>query len=275
MKTVLQQFANETGMYGQQLTVGTGSLERLPSTLRFTVTRPTSTGYSNAQTDDYRGLSRHHFPWRPPLRLSVRARFSASEPHLQGTAGFGFWNDPFLMTEPRLPALPRAIWFFYASPASNMKLDWQVAGHGWKAATVDASRGPALLWLPLVPILVPLMNLTPVYRRLWPLIQRSLRIREARLRVDMTQWHTYILDWDVEQSTFGLLPDDNPPRRVILQAPSPRGPMGFVMWLDNQYLIVTPWGKLRWGFTESPGQQWMEVDGFKIEPLVRDAQSTD
>jgi hypothetical protein len=270
MKPVYEQFTRKMGNYGQPLTAGTGALLHSAPTLRFTVTGPRSTSYSNAQLDDYRGLSRRRFPWRPPLQLSVRARFSSSEPALQGTAGFGFWNDPFLMTEPRLPALPRAIWFFYASPPSNMKLDWQVAGHGWKAAVVDASRTPALLWLPLAPILVPLMNLTALYRRLWPSIQHTLRICEALLRVDMTQWHTYVLDWDVEQSTFSLLKDDNPRQEVILKAPSPRGPLGFVMWMDNQYLIVTPWGKLRWGLTESPGQQWMEVDWFKIEPLARD-----
>jgi hypothetical protein len=42
------------------------------------------------------------------------------------------------------------------------------------------------------------------------------------------------------------------------------------MWMDNQYLIVTPWGKLRWGLTESPGPQWMEIDWFRIEPQARD-----
>jgi len=270
MHTVHEQFKRETSHYGQPLMAGTGALEHSASTLRFTITSPCSTSYSNAQLDDYRGLSRRRFPWRPPLKLSVRARFSSSEPTLQGTAGFGFWNDPFLMTQPRLPALPRAIWFFYASPPSNMKLDWQVAGYGWKAAAVDASRPPVLLWLPLAPILVPLMNLTTVYHRLWPPIQRMLRISEARLRLDMTQWHTYILDWGVEQSTFSLHKDENPRQELILKAPSPRGPLGFVMWMDNQYLIVTPWGKLRWGLTESPGPQWMEIDWFRIEPQARD-----
>lgn len=272
MNAVYEHFANDFGHYGQRLTVGSGSLEREASNLRFVVAEASSNNYSNAQIDDYRGLSRRRFLWRPPLKLSVRARFSTSEPHLQGTAGFGFWNDPFLMTEPRFPALPRAAWFFYASPASNMKLDWQVDGHGWKAATLDASRAPAVLWLSLAPLLVPLMNLPPCYRLFWPLIQRTLHIREARVQADMTQWCTYVLNWGVKQSTFGLFADEDPRQQVILQAPSPRGPLGFVMWLDNQYLIVTPWGRLRWGFTDNPGQQWMQVDWFKIEPVERDAQ---
>jgi hypothetical protein len=267
MGLVFEQFTSGVSLYGQRLTLGTGSLEQRSSALRFVLSESSSTSYSDAQIDDYRGLSRRQFLWRPPLRLSVRARFSAREGDLQGTGGFGFWNDPFLLTEPRLPALPRASWFFYASPASNMKLDWQIEGHGWKAATLDASRSSALLWLPLAPVLVPLMNIAAIYRLIWPPIQRTLRIREAHLQADMTRWHTYMLEWGVEQSRFSLLEEDSPQRKLVLQAPSPRGPLGFVMWLDNQYLVATPWGRLHWGFSGHSGEQWMEVDWFKIEPL--------
>jgi hypothetical protein len=49
-------------------------------------------------------------------------------------------------------------------------------------------------------------------------------------------------------------------------APSPRGPLGFVMWLDNQYMVVTPWGRLGWGLLDEPGCQWMEVDWLAVEP---------
>lgn len=267
MEGIYESFAEGSGLYGQRLVTGAASLEAAASRLRFAVTDASSKRYSNAQVDDCRGVPRSRLLWRPPLRLTVRARFSASEAHLRGTAGFGFWNDPFLMTEPRLPALPRAIWFFYAGPASNMKLDRQVEGHGWKAATIDASRPSALAWLPAAPLLVPLMNLPGVCRALWPHIQRSLSIREARLGLDMSCWHTYTLQWAAEQSRFSVVSEIMSEPQLVLQAPSPRGPLGFVMWLDNQYLVVTPWGKLRWGLVQIPGRQWMEVDWFRIEPM--------
>lgn len=63
--------------------------------------------YGDAQLDDYHvdGVMR----WRPPVRMRLRARFSHSEAVLQGTAGFGFWNDPFGMTRgvKSVPWLPR------------------------------------------------------------------------------------------------------------------------------------------------------------------------
>ena len=87
-------------------TVGAGSLERVGPILRFLLADATAARYSDAQIDDYRGRPRRRFPWRPPVRMTVRARFSHPSGILRGTAGFGFWNDPFLMTGGRLPALP-------------------------------------------------------------------------------------------------------------------------------------------------------------------------
>jgi len=249
---------------------GKGALERpggmgaVPSTLCFVNANTTSRDYTNAQIDDYgqraQGLSRRRFPWRPPVRLRVRARFSHPEGELIGTAGFGFWNDPFMMTERRVPTLPRAIWFFYGSPPSDMKLDLKTPGHGWKAATIDALRPIALLLAPLALPSALLMNLRPLYRILWPPIQRALNVRETSLRASMTDWHTYAIDWGEVRATFSVDGET-----VLDGAPSPRGPLGFVMWLDNQYMIVKPWGRFGWGLLEAPGRQWLEVDRLVIE----------
>jgi hypothetical protein len=249
--------------------VGTGALEHTDSTLRFATTDATSRQYSDAQLDDYQGLPRRRFLWHPPLRLTVRARFShlagddVSEraAMLCGTAGFGFWNDPFMMTGARMPTLPRALWFFYGSPPSNMKLDLETPGYGWKAATMDALRPAALLLTPWAPLVVLLMNVRWLYRALWPRIQRVLKVREAAVHAEMTEWHTYAIEWGVERVCFCV--DGEP---VLDDAPPPRGPLGFVMWLDNQYMVVTPQGRMGWGLLDVPGRQWMEVDWVAIEP---------
>jgi len=192
--------------------------------------------------------------------MTVRARFSHPAGTLRGTAGFGFWNDPFLMTGARPPALPRAVWFFYASPPSEMKLDLETPGWGWKVATIDAQRPEAFPWALLAPGVVPLMNLRSVYRRLWPSVQRALRIREAWIPVEMTGWHTYVLVWGKREARFEV------DGEVILRdAPSPRGPLGFVMWMDNQYMVATPWGRIAWGLLDVPDCQWMEVEALEIE----------
>jgi hypothetical protein len=258
---VYQDFSSEIDPRWKRYLVGDGTLEPTGSTLRFVTTDATSRKYVDAQLDDYQGLPRRRFPWRPPLRLAVHARFSHAAGELRGTAGFGFWNDPFMMTGARVPTLPRAAWFFYGSPPSNMKLDLQTPGRGWKAATIDALRPAALLLAPLALPAVLLMNVRSFYRRLWSPIQRALNVAEAALAVDMTRWHTYVLEWGVERAWFSV--DGRP---LLEEAPSPRGPLGFVMWLDNQYMVATPQGRFGWGLLDAPGRQWMEVDSLAIEP---------
>lgn len=250
----------DPGLRWQRYVVGNGALEVTNDTLRFVNTDTSARRYTNAQIDDYRGRPRHQFPWQPPLKLTVRARFSHPAGELSGTAGFGFWNDPFLMSGARWPALPRAIWFFYASPPSNMKLDLNTPGYGWKAATIDAWRWSFLLLAPTAPLAIPLMNIRPLYRMLWPVAQRAIGVCEALVDVDMTTWHTYVIEWGTETALFSV--DDE---SVLRCATSPRGPLGFVMWLDNQYAVVTPWGRFGYGWLDAPGRQWMEVEQLVIE----------
>jgi hypothetical protein len=257
---VYEDFTTPLSKRWQRFIKGTGKLEPTGSTLRFAHVDASSEQYSNAQIDDYQGLPRRRFPWRPPLKLTVQARFSHSRGNgitgLKGTAGFGFWNDPFLMTGARSPSLPRAIWFFHASPPSDMKLDLEVPGYGWKAATI-------------APLATLAMNIPPLYRLLWPPIQRAINLREAVVEADMADWHTYDIEWGRERANFRV---DG--KMVLKDAPAPRGPLGFVMWLDNQYMVVTPWGRLGWGVLDAPGRQWMEIDWFTIEqPLYQHGRS--
>ncbi|MCS7260461.1 MAG: hypothetical protein NZ765_06730 [Anaerolineae bacterium] len=238
-------------------------MERRDATMLFCIRNTEAGYYSNAQVDDYRGLPRWRLRWRPPLRLTVQARFSHPAERLRGTAGFGFWNDPFMMTGARWPALPRVIWFFYASPPSNMQLALDVPGYGWKAATLDATRPRALALAPFAPVTVMALRLQHLYRRLWPAIQQALGIQESLLPVDMTDWHTYVLEWLPKYAHFyvdGAL--------VLGNAPSPRGPLGFVMWIDNQYMVVTPQGRLGWGLLQIDGEQWMEIRQLEIRAEI-------
>jgi hypothetical protein len=233
MTDVYQDFSAQLDPRWRRYLMGNGTLEPTGTSLRFVNADTSPRQYTDAQIDDYQSLPRRHFLWHPPLRLTVNARFSHpvgdGSSGLRGTAGFGFWNDPFLMTGIRRPTLPRAIWFFHASPPSDMKLDLDVPGYGWKAATIDATRPGALLMAPFAPAAVLLMNLRPIYRALWPFIQRAVNVQETLLDAEMSEWYTYSIEWGSKEARFSV---DG--RTVLEDAPSPRGPLGFVMWIDNQ-----------------------------------------
>jgi hypothetical protein len=260
-RSICEDFTPQPSGAWKRHVVGDATLEATGHTLLFINKRTSTHRYTDAQIDDYQGLPRGRFRWRPPLRMTVRARFSHGVGELSGTAGFGFWNDPFLMTGKRMPALPRVVWFFYASPPSNMKLDLETAGHGWKAATLDAKRLSFVLLAPTAPVAVPLMNIRPLYRRLWPVAQAALGVSEATVPAPMTDWHSYAIEWESRRLRFSVDGE-----LMLKSQSSPGGPLGFVMWLDNQYAVVTPWGRLGYGLLQSPGRQWMEVDTLSIEP---------
>lgn len=268
-------FAHGPGAHWHRWEIARGRIEQAAEGVRLATVDAQAGEYSNAQLDDYMGLPRRRFLWRPPLTLTVRARFShpgfspwsGEDPstvdpaaRLVGTAGFGFWNDPFQFTEKRPPAPPRALWFFYASPPSNMKLDLRAPGWGWKAATIDAGRLPFFLLLPTAPLAIPLMRLPAAYRRLWPIGQAAIGVAEAALDVDMAAWHTYAIRWEPQRVRFAV---DG--QEVLASSRSPRGPLGLVLWLDNQAMVVTPQGHFRHQVLARPGRQWLELAELTLQ----------
>jgi hypothetical protein len=216
--------------------------------------------YHNAQIDDYAGLRRRDFRWKPPVKMTVRAY--ASHDNLAGTAGFGFWNHPF-MPGGGMPRVPRAVWFFYASPPSNLALAKDVLGNGWKCATFDAQNPLFFSLFPFAPLGLFLMRIPLLYRKIWPTIgQRALKVSEHALDIDFTESHTYTLIWRQESVEFYV--DDN----QVHESPyAPSGPLGFVAWLDNQYAIVTPQGNFGFGFVGRIEPQQLVMEKIEIEEL--------
>ena len=252
-------FDGEPSSHWTRWLQGAGRLEAGDSTIRLVTQDARAGDYSDAQLDDYHGLPHLQWPWRPPLKMQVRAR--ASHASLVGTAGFGFWNDPFTLTG-GINALPEAVWFFYASPPSNMALVPGVPGWGWKAAIVHAARANVVLQSVPTAAAVLWARLTgrPQLAARW--VQRISGAHEAALSLDWTAWHTFGLEWQRDTATFRV--DDE----LVLRAPrgsAPRGPLGFVTWVDNQFAVATPRGEFRFGTLDAPGKQWLELDWVEIE----------
>ncbi len=247
--------------------IGGGQVQVEPGVLRLTLPGASADSYADAQITDYAGLPRSRFPWRPPLRMLVRAWASAGADSLKGTAGFGFWNDPFMPARREIPRLPRAVWFFFGGPRSDMRLALGQPGHGWKAATFDPLRPLFFALLPLAPPGFLLMRIPALYRVLWPLGQRALGVAEAHLPgAWLAEPHTYGLEWRPDGVSFSV------DGKLLLEtARSPRGPLGFIAWIDNQYAVVTPQGRFGWGLVACQ-EQWLALEQITIESLSLDHQ---
>lgn len=256
---------NETSQW-RQWQIGGGQIRPLaPDGWRLQLP-PTAVGYADAQIDDYGRepiRRRAQYPWKPGVCLQLWARFSHPSDELLGTAGFGFWNAPFGDAVVRWPALPQACWFFYGSAPNDLPLAAEGAGRGWFVATLDASRWSALRLAPLAPFVM-LANRWPRWRRRWwPWVQQRLGISFRLLPVDMGQWHLYRLDWLADGCRFYV------DGRLCLHTPhSPQGPLGFVCWLDNQYMRLTADGRVGAGTLATQQTQWLEVADLTISEFM-------
>lgn len=238
--------------------LGGGSVHASDSGIRLVLPRAGSHAYSDAQISDY--ASRAEFDNCPPLRLSLRARANGE---LRGTAGFGFWNHAFMPGQRRF-TLPQAIWYFFTSPENDIALAQGIVGSGWKAAAINSRDWRFLALLPVAPLGFLLMRCRPLYDALWPIGQRAIGVSEALLAPGLLRdFHSYSIDWLAGRAIFAV--DGQVVHQAEHVAP---GPLGFIVWIDNQYAIVTPQGRFKWGLLAAPGEQSLEVCDIEIRSLV-------
>ena len=208
-----------------------------------------SYAYRFAQIDDYFGLPRRKFPHHA-LTLSLRARTSSST--IPGTWGFGLWNDPFGMSlgfganRFRLPTLPNAAWFFGASPENHLSFSDKPAqgflAQSFRSPIFHTSLLPAGMLLPFS---------AKTTRRM---LSKVIAEDSSALGVDVTQWHSYKLEWS--ESRVAWYVDEV---QVSESPVSPNPPLGLVIWIDNQFAAFKPDGKIGFGVLEG-GEEWLEIE---------------
>lgn len=218
--------------------------------------------YRVAQLYDTKGLPRRDFLWEVPFQLKLTARVSAA--NLPGTWGFGLWNDPFSASlgvaggARKLPALPNTAWFFHASPQNYLSLRDDLPGNGFLTAVFSSPLTPALLLSPGI-LALPLIAWTPAARLIRKAARRLIGESSAAHELDETLWHSYEIDADSGGVSFSI---DGAP--VFHSEILPRGRLGLVIWIDNQYAAFTPEGRLGYGTLENPAPAWLEIKDLEI-----------
>jgi hypothetical protein len=234
-------------------------VERRGSNICFTVPATTAGAYADAQWFDYAGLRRSKFPHRAPFRFSLQARFSHEADQLGGTAGFGLWNDPFTLSGGGVLAAPNTLWFFAASPPNDQYLCEGVPGRGWKAAALNTGRWPSLIMMPGAAMAILFARLPGLGRPIMKLARRMIKASEKMLEMRMTEWHEYAFDWRDGAAVFRV---DG--AEVLRAASPPAGPLGLVIWIDNQYAVVSEAGQFKFGLIAHPEARWMEIAGLRM-----------
>lgn len=238
--------------------IGYSGIETSPGIARLVVDGAVEGALSDAEIDDHRTAPRWDLHWTPPLALTVRARFSHRAGDLMGTAGFGFWNDPFDWSG-NVEAPPNAIWFFYASPHSDMTFVRGVRGHGWRAGFLNGGRADRMTMAAgnLV-FRIPAMS-----KVVFALAEKRMNAAEFLLDdIGMTEWHEYRLDWRRAEAVFCI------DAREVFRAPNPpMVPLGFVAWVDNNATSMGPGKDFSFSRIAIPQREWMELAYVRIEKI--------
>jgi hypothetical protein len=230
---------------------------------RATLRLPPGQSYADAQLDDTQTLAREWFRWKPPLRFSVRARTSISDP--RGTFGFGFWNDPFSLSlgmggaARKLPAAPQCAWFFYGSPPHDLPLADGVPGFGWKAQILAFRRLPPLLLAPMAAGGALLAALTLTRRWAFRQARGFYSADESLLEIDPSAWHEYAIEWTASAVRFFV--DEV---EVLTSSHPPRPPLGLVLWIDNQYAVASSEKGFGFGVLPLGREQALELEDARI-----------
>jgi hypothetical protein len=246
-------------------TSGGGQVQDQSSGWRLEIPAGPGGQYRWAQLDDYANLPRKDFLYHPPLRMTLSAR--VSENNLPGTWGFGFWNDPFSFSflvsgaARRIPALPNAAWYFYAGQPNYLAFHDHHPAQGLLAASFSSLPIPTLLLAP-GGLFAPLLLMRPLARLARRIARMMVKDEAGLVEADATRWHDYTLDWYEPGLRFSL------DGQTVFENPvSPRGPLAFVLWIDNQYAAFPPNGKLQAGTSANPAPAWLEVQNLTVTKL--------
>ena len=107
------------------------------------------------------------------------------------------------------------------------------------------------------------MRIPTLYERLWPVGQRAIGVDEMILDAALLRTsRRYGIDWQRDTIEFMINGETVFKTRCV-----PGGPLGFVAWIDNQYAIVTPQGKFRFGLVDIVGDQQLVIDDVSLETI--------
>jgi hypothetical protein len=99
----------------------------------------------------------------------------------------------------------------------------------------------------------------PLVRRIRRLSSSVVKQDAVALAIDPMERHAYRIDWSPDRTIFYV------DGKLVLETTIfPGGPLGLVMWVDNQYAALSPDGRLGYGTLPNPQPAWIEVEDLMI-----------
>jgi hypothetical protein len=107
-----------------------------------------------------------------------------------------------------------------------------------------------------IPIL-PLLALPRTARVIRSMAGKIIHQDSIAMSINPTEWHHYRMEWKDSEVCFIV------DGKVVLNTPvRPHGPLGFVLWIDNQFASFLPSGRLSYGTLPTHEAAWIEFSDF-------------
>ena len=84
---------------------------------------------------------------------------------------------------------------------------------------------------------------------------------ECLVTAALSEWHVYRLEWLAASVDFWV--DE---QKILSTAMAPRGPLGFVAWIDNSMLRLRK-GEFAFANLAVAEREWLELSEVRIESL--------
>lgn len=227
---------------------GNAGVIRRPSMLHLSLL-PTASDETpapqQAQLTDY-DPTQNNFQCQSPIRLTVEAYSSLHPNNLQGTMGFGFWNNSLIT--------PQVMWFFFSAPSSQVALTRKGKSNGLKAIYADSKR-------PLARLLSGLGLANRGFMRGFR--ERAFNLHEASLEAEwLNEQHTYTIELTRRACVFSVNGE------TVLHVPSPtRQPLGMMAWMSNDSVILSPTGDIQRTLAPISRPQALVLSRIHLESL--------
>jgi hypothetical protein len=76
--------------------------------------------------------------------------------------------------------------------------------------------------------------------------------------VSFFDWHSYEIHWNKEEVFFYIDGEEQ------FSTPAPSGPLGLVIWIDNQFMRIDPRAYMKHGNVTLDSSQQLEIKQFEL-----------
>ena len=92
------------------------------------------------------------------------------------------------------------------------------------------------------------------------MVRKQAAAVEILLDTPLDEWHEYAMSWQPSGAVFRIDGEIVAESSIV-----PHGPLGFVVWIDNQYAVLSEAKGIRFGLLPTGQEYSLEIQDLQVE----------